>query len=210
MRPTSQPSSEDPSAWFEPLYAAAAAGSAPVPWARMQPHDAVVQWLREHPGLRQSALVVGCGLGDDAVAVDQAGWQVTAFDISPSAIEECRRRFSDAHVQFSVADLFAPPSSWSRAFSLVIEVHTLQALPPSRRRDAARQIAQFVAPQGRLLLVTLLAPRNAVRTGPPWPLAPEDLELLEQEGLVVVESEVQPSPRWPQVQVLRREFMRPA
>ncbi|MCC5670705.1 class I SAM-dependent methyltransferase [Nostoc sp. CHAB 5784] len=40
----------------------------------------------------QKALVIGCGLGDDAEAIASLGFEVTAFDISPTAIAWCQER----------------------------------------------------------------------------------------------------------------------
>jgi hypothetical protein len=55
---------------FEEIYASAGADLEAVPWASLAPHRELVAWLDEVPRLRgRDALVVGCGLGDDAEAV---------------------------------------------------------------------------------------------------------------------------------------------
>ncbi|MDZ7952448.1 hypothetical protein [Nostoc sp. DedQUE09] len=36
----------------------------------------------------QKALVIGCGLGDDAEALAHLGFEVTTFDISPTAMSD--------------------------------------------------------------------------------------------------------------------------
>ena len=41
----------------------------------------------------RTALIVACGLGDDAEEVSRRGYQVTAFDLVPAAIGHCRERF---------------------------------------------------------------------------------------------------------------------
>ena len=41
----------------------------------------------------RTALIVACGLGDDAEEVSRRGYRVTAFDLVPAAIEHCRERF---------------------------------------------------------------------------------------------------------------------
>jgi len=63
--------------------------------------------------------VVGCGLGDDAEALAQQGFQVTAFDISPTAIAWCEKRFPDSQVKYQVADLFALDPAWHHKFDFV-------------------------------------------------------------------------------------------
>ena len=56
-------------AWFEELYAQVeSSGRSVVPWADLEANPNLVAWLdREQlDGAGKSALVVGCGLGDDA------------------------------------------------------------------------------------------------------------------------------------------------
>src|SRR5256885_5638326 len=81
-------------AWFEPLYASAAEGTATVPWDRDYPNPMLVGWAdaAELDGAGRAALVVGCGYGRDAEYLATRGFAVTAFDVSASAIEGARRR----------------------------------------------------------------------------------------------------------------------
>ena len=51
------------------------------------------------------------------------------------------------------ADLLHLPDEWVRAFDLVVEIFTVQALPLSLRHQAAANVAQLVAPGGTLLVV---------------------------------------------------------
>ena len=54
--------------WFEPFYAEAGNDPAAIPWADMTVNPGLVAWL-DSAGARnlgRTALVVGCGLGDDA------------------------------------------------------------------------------------------------------------------------------------------------
>ena len=56
-------------------------------------------------------------------------------------------------VDYVVADLLAPPPAWSKAFDLVVEIYTVQALPDPPRRDAIAGVADMVAPGGTLLVI---------------------------------------------------------
>ena len=86
--------------WFEALYAEAAGNSSHVPWADLRPNPNLVEWFEEKPieGKDRPALVVGCGLGDDAEFLAQEGFRVTAFDVSPTAIDWCQKRFPGSSV----------------------------------------------------------------------------------------------------------------
>ncbi|MDQ7086670.1 MAG: class I SAM-dependent methyltransferase [Acidobacteriota bacterium] len=113
---------------------------------------------------------------------------MTAFDLAPTAIEWCRRRFASSDVDYRVADLYALPSCWSRAFDLVVEVYTFQALPAEIRPEAMDKAADLVAEGGRLVLVCRLREAGEEAEGPPWPLTREELTRLEKAGLSLLES----------------------
>jgi SAM-dependent methyltransferase len=133
------------------------------------------------------ALVVGCGLGDDAELLARLGYAVVAFDYSPTAIGRARERFPESQVDYVVADLLDPPAEWSRAFDLVVEVFTVQSLPPDVRATAIANIAGFTA--GRLLVV---ATKGEPIDGPPWPLTREQIESFP----LTLESLETPGGRW--------------
>jgi len=84
-----------PSDWFEPLYAGSNTDGDGVPWANMETHPSFGRWLTQNPlaGDGKLALVVGCGMGDDAIELESLGFQVTAFDVSETAIKLCKERF---------------------------------------------------------------------------------------------------------------------
>ena len=182
----------DPTGWFEQLYVRAGGDADQVPWAQQQASPLLVDWLqREQPdGNGDPALVVGCGLGDDAEALAAYGYAVTAFDVSASAIAWCRQRWPDSNVDYQVADLLQPPSAWVQAYAFVLEHITVQALPLAWRKQAMTHIAGFVRPQGGLLALGWLVDEDADRPGPPWPMTRSELNGWQQAGLAEVTFEL--------------------
>jgi len=136
--------------WFEDLYATANGDASVISWADLAPNPNLTGWLDQHQVSTdgKKALKVGCGLGDDAEELAQCGFDTTAFDISPTAIAWCERRFAGSAVEYLVADLFEPPKAWRKGFDFVLESYTLQVLTPALREKAAAEIASFVAPGG--------------------------------------------------------------
>jgi SAM-dependent methyltransferase len=169
----------DPLGWFERLYASAGGDASAVPWADLRPNEHLLDWLGGRPaGGGRRALTVGCGLGDDAEELSRRGFRVTAFDISPTAIEWCGKRFAGSGVSYVIADLLNPPPEWAGAFDFVLESYTLQAMPADLRGRAVRSLARFLSPAGELLVIC----RGRELTEPegdlPWPLTRDELSAL--------------------------------
>lgn len=172
----------DPTGWFEPLYARAADDPSVVPWSDGRPNPLLVGWVprRPLPEIAARALVVGCGYGDDAEWLAARGMQVTAFDISPTAIARARGRFPRSSVQYRVANALEPPGDWRAAFDLVVESYTLQVLPPATRVEAARKIAECV--RGSLLLIARGREADDDPGAMPWPLTRREIQAIAETG----------------------------
>lgn len=176
----------DPTGWFDVLYQAAAGDAEAIPWADLTANPLLIEWMTYHQtrGEGRSALVAGCGLGDDAEALAHAGFAVTAFDISPKAIQWCHRRFPSSSVQYAVADLLALPEAWDKHFDLIVEIYTLQSLPDEAlRAQAAANLARCVAPNGSLLVICRGREQNEEKGTMPWPLTRAELGVFQQQGL---------------------------
>ena len=143
----------DPNGWFETFYARAEGDIHKVYWADLKPNPLLLDWISERMNLAgKQAITIGCGLGDDAEALSRQGYQVTAFDISPSAIAMCQQRYPDSSVEYLVSDLFNVPAKWRKKFDLVYECNTIQILNGPSRIQAVKAIADLVGPGGELLV----------------------------------------------------------
>ena len=63
----------EPLRWFEDLYASAHRDSEQIPWARMGVNPILRDELEREALPPGRALMVGCGLGDDAVYLEKMG-----------------------------------------------------------------------------------------------------------------------------------------
>ena len=139
------------------------------------------------------ALDVGCGEGADALWLARHGWQVTAVDISGTALERAAAAATDVlgSVAWVHADLTTtrPPAS---SFDLV----SVQYFPLSHRPDhaALRGLLDAVAPGGTLLFVSHdpadLAPRQGF--DPSDYYQPDDIARLLDHDWTVVINETRP------------------
>jgi len=177
-----------PSNWFEPLYAGSNTNGEGVPWANMETHPSFSNWLAHNSleGDGKLALVVGCGMGDDAIELESLGFQVTAFDVSETAIKYCNERFPHSKVDFVQADLLEIQSKWQRKFDFVLEIFTVQALPPKYEKELIQKISGFVAPDGLLLVIAdVSGEERSFENGPPWLLTTQHIDSFESCGLGV-------------------------
>lgn len=175
----------DPFGWFEALYAEAGGDPAIISWADLSPNPSLLTWLERQGigGIGLTALVIGCGLGDDAEELARRGFETTAFDISPTAIAWCRRRYPHSPVSYLVADLFRALAEWIGRFDFVLEPYTLQVLPPDLRRQAIRHMASFVAPNGTLLVISRGREPCEPEGRMPWPLTRQEMAIFRDVGL---------------------------
>ena len=181
----------DPTGWFEELYAAGESGEVEMAWDRSEPQPLLADWIRGGgvTGEGRSAVVVGCGLGADAEHLASLGFATTAFDLSPTAIRTARARHAGSAVDYRVADLFALPEEWRQGFDLVVDVYTVQALPPAMREQTSAAVAGLVAPGGTLVAIHGVLPPDDDGSGPPWLLTAEEIAAFSHHGLREVEVE---------------------
>lgn len=94
-----------------------------------------------------SALELACGAGRNAIALARRGWNVTAIDVSPVAIELLHERARNAKVEIDarVDDLESPDFRLPRnRYDLVCDFYFLA-------RDLFPQMRRAVRPGGRFV-----------------------------------------------------------
>ncbi len=176
---------DDPLGWFESIYTDAEGDHQAVFWADLEPNPYLLQWLKNSEGRRagRKAIVIGCGVGDDAEALSEAGYEVTAFDIAPEAIRLCKNRYPDTAVNYLVADLFDYPSQWAENFDLVYECNTIQVLPGKYRIQARDAMVSLLAPRGYILVSCRSRLKGEQENDIPLPLDKEELDGFMRCGL---------------------------
>jgi hypothetical protein len=79
------------------------------------------------------------------------------------------------------------PAQWNRAFDFVLEIYTIQALPPEHRARTMQCIASLVAEGGNLLSICRGRDEDEVSGDLPWPLTRSELTHFEACGLTLLE-----------------------
>ena len=182
-------------AFYESIYADAAGDTEQIPWAKGHASRALINWLNAiAPSIVRcgsGVAVVGCGLGDDARELINRGYDVLAFDCSESAVRWAKSldpAHSDCYVQ---ADVFDAPPRWRHRFDLVVEVNTIQSMPPDRRQDAMSAVVNLVGIKGYLLVIARGTEEPvATADGPPWSLTIDELSETASVAGLIPEGEV--------------------
>lgn len=131
---------------------------------------APAMFLTENPWVLQghgTALCVADGEGRNSVAVARAGWQVSAFDLSPVAVDRARDLAGSAGVEngYSVDDLES--DGWADgSYDLVVGIF-VQVFGNARKVPLLERIGRAVKPGGRLALHGYRPEQLAFGTGGP-------------------------------------------
>ena len=176
---------DDPLGWFDSIYSDAQGDHNAVFWADLAPSPYLIEWLKDNPlkSRRKKAIAIGCGVGDDAEAMAAYGYEVTAFDIAPTAIALCMNRYKQSNVHYLVADLFEYPEEWYEGFDLVYECNTIQVLPGKYRKQAMDAMISLMAKGGTLLVSCRSRETGEQEDDIPLPLDKLEIDEFVRSGL---------------------------
>lgn len=175
---------DDPLGWFDSIYTDAKGDHNKVFWADLEPSPYLLKWLKQDSNTQgKKAISIGCGVGDDAEAMSKAGYEVTAFDISPEAIRLCKQRYPNTKVNYLVQDLFNFNVLWKENFDLVYECNTIQVLPGKYRIQAREAMVSLIKKGGHILVSCRSRLKGKQKNAIPLPLDKEEIDCFKDYGL---------------------------
>ncbi|MEO5803276.1 MAG: methyltransferase domain-containing protein [Verrucomicrobiota bacterium] len=137
-----------------------------MPWEKGEPSPGLVDFLAAHSQLKRGlVLVPGCGTGHDSRAWAKVGFDVTGYDIAPSAIKFSEEKTKDVglNAKFVLGNFLSdePPQHFDWIFE-----HTLFcAIASERRDDYVKAVLRWLKPDGQYLAVNYFIPDE---DGPPF------------------------------------------
>lgn len=143
-----------------------------MPWEKGAPSPGLVDFIAEHAKLtRGTVCVPGCGTGHDAREWAKAGFEVSGFDLAPSAIRLAKQKTEEAGLKatYELMDFLRdePPQKFDWLFE-----HTLFcAIQPSERDEYVRATLRWLKPGGQFLAVNYI---DCGPEGPPFPTTREE------------------------------------
>lgn len=152
-----------------------------MPWAHDQVDfnlaDIVTQW----PVNPCKTLELGCGTGTDAIWLSEQGFEVTAIDVSPIAIEFAKKNAeemkSDCH--FREFD-FVNSSLGETSFDFIFDrgyFHSYDSI--KNRKKVAERVAGYLSDDGLWLSLVGSCDSPPRKTGPPMRSAKDIIEAVE-------------------------------
>jgi len=176
---------DDPMGWFNSVYTDAKGDHNNVFWADLEPSPYLLEWMNtcSQDAKGRKAIVIGCGVGDDAEALSKQGYEVTAFDIASEAIKLCKNRYPNTKVNYLVADLFDFPKEWKENFDLIYECNTIQVLPGKYRTDARDAMISLLASGGQILVSCRSRNKGEQEKDIPLPLDKDEINGFVRCGL---------------------------
>jgi Thiopurine S-methyltransferase (TPMT) len=132
-------------------------------------------------------LIPGCGSGYEVQAFHAAGYDVTAIDFSPVAVDQAKRVLGVLAERVILGDFFTHDFGQC-PFDLIYERTFLCSMPPTRWPAYVNRMADLLSPEGRLIGIFLYGQRSL--SGPPFPLTDTDAEQLFRRRFQLTRSEV--------------------
>ena len=82
--------------------------------------------------------------------------------------------------------LLQTQAQWHQKFDFVLEIFTIQALPPKYEEEVIGSIAEFASPEGQLLVIAeVSAEKRSFENGPPWVLTTDHIDAFAALGYSV-------------------------
>lgn len=135
-----------------------------LPWERGKPRESLVELVEGGEVRPGRALDTCCGMGTNDVYLAQKGFQVTALDISTTAVEHAKRKAREAGVDivFMVRSFLDLPFD-KDAFDFVFDSGCFHHVRIEDRTAYINGVHRVLAPGGRYLLICF-----SDHNGPAW------------------------------------------
>jgi SAM-dependent methyltransferase len=145
------------------------------PWDKGRAHPALEAWFLNERPTSGSALVPGCGSGEDARFAARFLEKVVGLDFAENAVELARNHPANPpNLVFHQGDFFRPSLVHRESFDYILEHTCFCAIAPERRITYIKTASSYLRPRGFLIGIFFLEPENDGE-GPPFGISKEDL-----------------------------------
>ncbi len=135
---------------------------------------------------RGRVLIPGCGSGYELQAFQDAGYDVSGIDFSPTAVDHAKSVLGDLGERVILGDFFTRDFG-KRRFDLIYERTFLCSMTPSRWPLYVQRTADLLVTGGRLIGVFLHGQSSS--SGPPFPLTNGEAGQLFEKRFQLIRSD---------------------
>lgn len=152
------------------------------PWDLGQPAPVFQRVIDSGEFLPGRMIVLGAGRGFDARLFANNGFEVTAVDFAPHAVQAMHNlQDTQAPIQIVQDDIFALPSDLNGAFDYLLEYTCFCAINPQQRGTYFDLVSRLLKPGGTY--IALAFPIGTRSGGPPFTVSPSSMiESLQDRG----------------------------
>lgn len=127
---------------------------AEIPWNFEEPPPSLVEIVESGKVKPCKAIEFGCGTGNYAIYFASNGFEVTAIDIAPTAIEAAKKsaKEKDIDVIFLVADVLGD-LELSQDYEFAYDWEVLHHIFPENRKKYVKNMFNLLKPGGKYLSV---------------------------------------------------------
>lgn len=164
---------------------------ADTPWDSGVPSEALKNLVDSGLVKPCRVLELGCGTGTNAIFLAQSGFEVTAVDLSQTALASARSKAQQAGVSISFleADVTKLPSNLE-PFAFVFDRGTYHIVRTQNLADMQEMLSQVIAPGGLYVVLAGNANEDApADKGPPRVTAHDICKELESDSFDLVSLE---------------------
>lgn len=155
------------------------------PWNHGAVPQALIDYAKRETQ-QQTCLIPGCGHAHELGFLLQLGWDVTAIDFSPAAVDAARALFPNDARRIVEADFFQYVPATN--VSLIYERAFLCALPPVMRTKVVARWAQLLPAKGKLIGFFFVDDDpTSSKKGPPFCITSNELHELMRQDFVCLE-----------------------
>lgn len=156
------------------------------PWNHGAVPQALIDYAKRDTQ-KQTCLIPGCGHAHELDFLLQLGWNVTAIDFSPAAVDAARALFPTQAEHIVQADFFQfTPES---PVTLIYERAFLCALPPAMRQQVVARWAELLPAKGSVVGFFFVDDDpTASKKGPPFRITSSELQDLMHQNFVCIEN----------------------
>ena len=136
-------------------------------------------------------IILGCGRGYDAVMFAKKGFEVTAVDFSPSAVNFLSNLSNKNKVKVNIIqeDLFILNERYINHFDYVIEQTCFCAIDPNRRIEYEKLVRTIIKVNGSLIGLWFPLGKRIKEGGPPWGVSEFEVKSIFKNNWIIKKEE---------------------